>query len=305
MRNETTANKGNISKQNARECNIKIRLEFLFVDRKAREEIEAKLPSKSVTKSIYDVENADCWILTLKTQETSAHAAELLSDLHDHIVENYEPIVITNECSAYYNQVLFPLFNDFERQLRKLLYLKSALNQTEGNETIIRNLEEQDLGSIFEMLFTDTDFINSAKQQINEKSWKYTKEEILQILNGIPENTLWGQLIGADCVPTLRKNFSEIRKFRNDTMHAHNMSSAAFKKAEELIRSVNREIDSEISSVIGRTEKQNQTEEDRRFNSRLAAALNTLLSQRQSEQCAKLKQDFNERLSDLLKGLDS
>lgn len=275
-----------------------MRLEYLFVDRKDREEIEINLsPTNSVSKSIYDIENADCWILTLETQETSAHDADLLSELRDHIVEKYMPVEITNDCSAYYNQVLFPLFNDFERQLRTLLYLKSALNQTEGNETIIRNLEEQDLGSIFEMLFTDEDFINSAKQQINEKSWKYTKEEILQILNEIPENTMWNQLIGANCVPTLRKNFFEIRKFRNDTMHAHNMSAASFRRAEELIRSTNREIETEIGNVIGRAEKQNQTEQDRQFNNGLAAALNSLLSHRRSEQCAKLKQDFNERIA--------
>lgn len=275
-----------------------MRLEFLFLDRIGREEIEADLPSKdSVSKSIYDIENADCWILTLETQKTSSHDADLLSDLCDYIVDKYNPVEITNDCSAYYNQVLFPLFNDFERQLRKLLYLKSALNQTEESEVIIRNLEEQDLGSIFEMLFTDTDFITSAKQQVNEKSWKYTKEEILQILNEIPENTLWDRLIGADCVPTLRKNFFEIRRFRNDTMHAHNMSATDFRKAEEMLRSANREIESEITSVIGRTEKQNQTEEDRQFNSGLAAAINALLSRRQSEQYANIGQDFSERIA--------
>lgn len=275
-----------------------MKLEYLFLDGKDREKMEAYQPAdRRVRRELADIENADCWAAVFETADDSSEGADLLSDVHGYVMAEFRPVVITNESSAYYNQVLFPLFNSFERKLRKLLYFKSALNRTENDEQNIGCLEEQDLGSIFEMLFTDTDFITAAKQRINEKAWKYTKDEILETLNGIPENVLWDSLIGPRCAPTLRKDFAAVRLYRNDTMHAHNMDKDSFKKAHALLCAINGELDEEIRHMIGRKTEHTQTEMDRQFNAGMAAALNTLIGHCQTEEYEKLKQGINERLN--------
>lgn len=272
-----------------------MKIEFLFEDKKDRATIEAYMPSdKKIFRDIVDFENAECWVLVFRTDGDDSAGARLLSDIFTRITDWYHPVILTNECSAYYNQLLFPLFNDFERKLRKLLYLKSAFS-SDGGENISR-LEEMELGSIFEMLFTDDDFIAVSKQKINEKTWKYTKEEILEALNGIPENVLWDRLIGADCVPTLRRHFSDVRCCRNDTVHAHNIDAPAFKRAQALIVAVNGELDSEIESIIDRINGQVRTETDRQFNSGLAAAISALLKRR-AEEHARLRHEIGESLS--------
>ena len=146
-------------------------LEYLFVGSQNKDELYNYTPSSTkISKSINDIENSDCWTVSFQTIGNALNDANLLSGIHDQIVEKYHPIVITNESSAYYNKTLFPLYNDFERKLRKMLYLKSALAPSVDNNKNIENLESQDLGSIFEMLFTDTNFISCAKQKVNEKT---------------------------------------------------------------------------------------------------------------------------------------
>lgn len=69
-----------------------------------------------------------------------------------------------NESAAYFNKSLYPYFNEFERKLRKLLYLKSALQHDATASQNIKELESKDLGTIFELLFTDTQFIKDVKK---------------------------------------------------------------------------------------------------------------------------------------------
>lgn len=275
-----------------------MKLEYLFVDHKDRKALEnCAYPERKVHRELADIKGADHWAVTFRTDGDSPDDADLLSDIHEQITARFRPIVVTNESSAYYNQMLYPLFNGFERKLRKLLYFKSALNHAESSEKNIGCLEEQDLGSIFDMLFTDTDFITAARQRINEKAWKYTKKEILETLSGIPENVLWDDLIGPDCIPTLRKEFYQVRLYRNDTMHAHNMNKDAFRKAKALITAINAELDAEIEGAIGRNRDQKQTDTDRRFNIGLAAALNTLMKRGQTEEYERLRQTFTDGLT--------
>ena len=97
--------------------------EYLFTSDQHKADIETVEFVEKVKKSLRRMENSACWILVLEVKGESEDAAKLLDPINTQICEKYAPTVLTNECSCYFNKSLFPIINEFERKLRKLLYL--------------------------------------------------------------------------------------------------------------------------------------------------------------------------------------
>ena len=138
------------------------------------------------------------FIVAIEMKGDSEPNAKKLSDINDLIVSNAAPTVLSNGAAAYFNKVLFPLVNDFERKLRKLLYAASALKPTEKDT--IGNLEEQDFGTIFDALFLDRDFWNRVKGFVggNKKTgegWSGYYYELKDFLDNEKEDLLWDRLL--------------------------------------------------------------------------------------------------------------
>ena len=252
--------------------------EYLFMSDQYKADLENLSISPKVTKEITAIENSKCWTLLISVPGESMEAAKILDPLNRKVCENYRPTVLANECSAYFNKALYPIVNEFERKLRKLLYLASSLHGDENSQKVIVGLEEQELGNIFETLFSDAAFVKKAKETINKTlSWQFTRAELLDAINKLDENRLWTLLLGDDCVETLCSSFSEIRNYRNDVMHAHNIDYEQFNKAHKLFKKVNTELDSAIGKLIGAKETNTEvTSTD--FNNTLSSALAALHS---------------------------
>lgn len=92
-------------------------------------------------------------------------------------MDNYRPTVLSNGCAAYYNKFLYPYFNEFERKLRKLLYLKSALSEDKRDSETIKDLESKDLGAIFALLFADPQFNQDVRERVKNKRAIYKKRD--------------------------------------------------------------------------------------------------------------------------------
>lgn len=150
--------------------------------------------------------------------------------------------MLSNGCSAYYNKALYPHFNEFERKLRKLLYLKSALSRDAKDSVLIKNLESKDFGEIFTLLFSDAQFVKDTRNLLNKKTWQFTKDEIIVAIQKIIESTVWDNLIGKDTVPLLRSDFVRVKTYRNDIMHAHSMEASEFVDATRLIKAINKQL---------------------------------------------------------------
>lgn len=89
-------------------------------------------------------------ILLIETKGNNEPNAKKLSEIHEEIILKNQLIVLNDGCSEYFNKSLFPLINEFERKLRKLLYLAASLadsNNIKGIENI-KDLEKEDLGKI-------------------------------------------------------------------------------------------------------------------------------------------------------------
>lgn len=223
--------------------------EYLFIDGTLKAKFK-KDRFKTVNIEICDIENSDCWIATCSIDGDNKESANALSVVHEYIMNNYRPTVLSNGCSAYYNKFLYPFFNEFERKLRKLLYLKSALSGDKSDCETIKDLESKDFGAIFALLFSDSQFIQNVRKSINEKTWQFTKSELLDVLQEISENTLWDKLLGENAVQSLRSDFVRVKEFRNDVMHAHNMNASSFSAALKLIKKINKQLDAELRKII-------------------------------------------------------
>lgn len=263
--------------------------EYLFSGEKYRYEVE-HYTYKSVKVKTYDIENSDCWIVTFSLDGENERNANILSVVNDFVVDKFHPTILSNGCSAYYNRALYPRFNEFERKLRKLLYLKSALSQDTGDTGVIKDLESKDLGEIFTLLFSDAQFVKDVKKSINEKTWQFTKTEILATLQQISESTLWDRLIGNDAVPSLSTDFTQVKQFRNDVMHAHNMGTVSYNSALNLLKGINRQLDIEIDKIIIAKAKTPQHEDRQDFNTVIENAIKEMNT---------TKQDWREQLAEV------
>ena len=248
--------------------------EYLFTSDEHRHTVEQYAP-ESCEKDIYDIDNSDCWIVTYSKEGTNESSAKIFSSVHSYIVNNFHPTVLSNECSAYYNKALYPHFNEFERKLRKLLYLKSALSRDAKGSALIKDLESKDFGEIFTLLFSDAQFVQGTKALVNNKTWQFTKDEILAAIEAISENTVWDNLIGKDAVPLLRSDFAKVKSFRNDIMHAHSMETAKYNEAAKLIKEINKQLDAEIGNIIG-TKETVQGDSAQDFNAALGDAIRNM-----------------------------
>ncbi len=251
--------------------------EYLFTTEEHKVEVERFTVSDKIQKEIKNIENSSCWTLCLSIDSESEEAAKLLDSLNTQIYERYKPTVLSNECSAYFNKSLFPIVNEFERKLRKLLYLASALQGDRDAHKVIIDLESKDLGEIFTTLFSDSNFVRCVREKINQKTWQFTRDEIYTLVGKLDENTLWDALLGCDCVKTLRKQFIELRTYRNDVMHAHNITLTQYRLAKRLFQNVNEELDSAIGKLIG-AQAENEPVTPANFNSTLGSALSSLHS---------------------------
>lgn len=270
--------------------------EYLFISKEHKEEIKT-YSYEQVKTEIYDIENSDCWILTFSCSNENENNAKKLSNVNNYITDNYHPIILSSGCSSYYNRKLYPCFNEFERKLRKLLYLKSALSQNSKDAETIKDLESKDFGEIFTLLFSDVQFVQNVRKSVNDKSWQFTKAEILSTLDNIQETTVWDRLIGENSVPLLRSDFIKVKAFRNDVMHAHSMDTSTYKSALNLIKTINNQLDTEIGKIIGEKEDALEIDNEKDFNVAIADAIKDMNAVKENkslqEQVAELQSSIS------------
>lgn len=254
--------------------------EYLFLSDEYRSIVEHYKPN-GVTVEISNIENTPLWVAVFSVNGKNEDSAQKLSDAHNTLTE-YSPLVLSCESSEYYNRMLFPLVNELERKLRKLLYLAVSISDNTEAKKSIQRLEEKDFGEIFDLLFIDMAFVTKlktrvnadAKSEFNGKS-KYSKQEILSYLDGLEENLLWDVILGKDDVPTLRRRFRDVQTYRNDVMHAHNIEVRVFGKADYLFKKINKELDIAIGKLIGQAED-NLYSQDHEVNNALTSAITTM-----------------------------
>lgn len=190
----------------------------------------------------------EAFIVKYYTDTNNEDDAKLLSELDEVIRSEFHTTTLTNEAAAYFNKRLYPLFNEFERKLRKVIYLASTYNDVKEAESVVNNIEKYTFEQMYKILFTDERLKKNVTSRFNNGN-NYSKKDLIAIIQDIPESTTWHVIFGdaLECVPD---DFLRIKEYRNDTMHAHNINYKEFISAKNLLNKVNQAIDKEIGLYL-------------------------------------------------------
>lgn len=223
--------------------------EYLLQDENIKKNISDYKPEKASIK-LYQVEKGKCWYAQISVNGSNEQAARALSDIDMYVQEHFAVTLLRSDCSAYFTNKLYPLLSSFERTLRKLLYIFSAINNDDESAKNINELEKKTIGQIFTMLFIDDAFVSSIKDSIKGANRDiFSKDDILKLISSVDEKTVWDSLMGDDIVPTLRKNFQEVRSIRNNVMHVHNINWNEYENSRKLLRKIIKEMDIALDDV--------------------------------------------------------
>ncbi|MBM7024097.1 hypothetical protein [Treponema sp. Marseille-Q4523] len=195
-------------------------------------------------------------IIEFNKNEDDEDAAKSLSIIDTDIRSKYSSLqLIENDASAFFNKELYPLFNTFERDLRKVLYLAKALIGNDGSSTQssvkevahkINNLELLDFGKLYILLFTSESFYKDFTKKFEKlkSDSPYNKKQLEKLISDIPEHSLWAKLEYAkEIAPNITESFWEIKEYRNDVMHTHNIDYVKYQKIKNLMVTVNTELE--------------------------------------------------------------
>lgn len=156
--------------------------------------------------------------------------AKKLDEIKNAVCESLEQdnlFIITDEVASYYCYRLYPLMANFERGLRKVLYITSIKSKDEKVIALCKEIEQQEFAKIYQMLFSDTAYVTQAKEIVNSKSLQLSKHDILKQLSNIEESTLWCKLFAGQ-YSYIPENFLAIKDGRNKIMHSRNICYAEY-----------------------------------------------------------------------------
>lgn len=227
-------------------------IEYLFLTDNLRNKVKEYIDSFASSHDEFvfffiDSENSTYWILRCELTGGSETTAKKLSDLDEIIINSFSPITLINEASAYFNKKLYPLVNSFERHLRTFVYIKAAMCNDPALNQKISKLEEKDFGEITNILFVDSSFLKEAKDLVKTH---ISRSDLIDALEKIPECTNWSKMVTSDSLESVQKRFNQLKEYRNDVMHAHNINFQRYKEIKHLYESVNSELSKDIDSTV-------------------------------------------------------
>lgn len=233
-------------------------LEYLFFDRKYRQIIEAfnqeleklntdgsKTPLLQITYRDFD--ELECWIVRYERSGNNEAIAKQSSEISDRICQKFSPTILTDESAEYFNKSLYPLINKFERLLRKFLYLKVSRCDVGRFKSVISDIEKKDFGDIYTILFVDSNFRSAARDKIKKLN---TRAEMFEAIDALQESTAWHILVGDSVLSIIKDNFDLLKEYRNDVMHAHNISWDKYKKAKTLFSDANTQLEQQLNLLL-------------------------------------------------------
>ena len=200
-------------------------IEFLYKDDSYETVIEGIKGSLNLEENeiIYTpVVQAGLNIFSFKKTGENEDSAKKLDKVKEIIFKSLPQdnlFVITDGTSSYFCQRLYPQMAMFERSLRKVLYLASIKSKDEKGIENCKKIEEQEFAGIYQMLFSDSNYVLEAKKVVNSGSPAFSKYDILKQLKDIDEHNMWNKLFNG-MYPYISENFLDIKNGRNKIMHS-------------------------------------------------------------------------------------
>lgn len=220
-----------------------MKLQFLYTDDSYKEKIHDIKLEDSVTLS--HTNESNLFIFSYEVKGENSDVAEVLSSIKSqvlNVVDKDKCFLLTDGASEYYNKQLYPLYNQFERELRQVVCMCAVKKGDKTAKEFALNLEKLDFSEIKVRLFTNVSFYEKVKKILeNSKSSKISKQDFIKEIETIPEYILWNRMFTKKFT-YISDHFGQLQKFRNDIMHAHNISYEDYKSSKKLVQKANLEL---------------------------------------------------------------
>lgn len=221
------------------------------IERIQNEESKLIVREIIVSNSLLKIANSDSHLLILSTESNNKHDAEALDLVSSQLEKKYNLLILSKGSSEHFNKMLYPSINEFERKLRKVLYLAASINNEKEASETIKNLETFDFGKLFGLLFEDNEFKKNVKNTLKtDMNGLYTKSEVIKQISSFEENNIWNRILGDNKAPTFLKNLMVIKEYRNNVMHAHNINFVRYRKIRNIYKTINGELDDIIEELL-------------------------------------------------------
>ena len=119
--------------------------------------------------------------------------------------------------------------------------------QPTASEELEARFSELELGEIYTILFIDNNFRAAARDKIKKLN---TRAEMYEAIDALQESTAWHILVGDEVLTIIKDNFDLLKEYRNDVMHAHNISWEKYKKAKKLFTDANDALERELNQLL-------------------------------------------------------
>lgn len=216
-----------------------MKIEIFFPNDNYQQKLKNLLLDNSV--SIKQDNQNGIYVLSVDICGEEECCAKSLSEILEEIktkCQNENLFISKNEASAFFNRQLYPHFNNFERDLRRLIYI-IAIKSNDPNINIIADgIEKLDFGEIGNEIIYNKKPVKAYKNKIqNNPNTKFYRQ---QALADAKDKTLWSFMVEENSF--ILEHFEQIMNYRNDVMHAHNMDYINYCKALIIITSANEEL---------------------------------------------------------------
>ena len=220
-----------------------MKLEILFRDKNFKDQIIGlKIPEgvscqiknqAGLCSVIYEINQTN-------TLDYSFDSARRLSNIRDQFIGKEEDCYIAiDEASEFYNLTLYPKFNAYERNLRNLIYCIAIKS---GDREMFRFADSM-IGPNFKQtmsrLFDSQKYLNKIKKRTRDNP--FIQEMTVMEMDGLQKKSLWSYFVTQDSY--LANNWKGLVAYRDQVMHAGNMSHKYFIEVFSAIEEASHEVD--------------------------------------------------------------
>lgn len=224
-----------------------MQIELYFPNDNYQQKLKNLLSDNTV--SIKQNNQNGIYILSIDICGEDESCAKSLSEILEEITtkcpnENF--FISKNEASVFFNRQLYPHFNNFERNLRRLIYIIAIKSNDSNMNSIADKIENFDFGEIGNEIIYNKKTVKAYKDQIqNDPNTKFYRRKALA---DAKDKTLWSFMV--EDKTFFVEHFEQLTTYRNDVMHAHNMDYTNYCKALILITGANEELYSLICHYL-------------------------------------------------------
>lgn len=229
-----------------------------------------------IAKRSWKQKGKENYLLRLTSPVEKRKGAKALCEVNARVLKmlnekQYVFRLLINQASQYYVKELYPLVCEFETKLRKFIQsvlfdlnekaevevckkLKKADIIKEDKLTALNCnfLEYAELGDIMEFLFANDELYKEVDiyKKATENRFK-TREELIEFIKNSEKKTIWDEFFAKDFSDSiLPKKLQEIKDFRNDVMHFHEIDDEHYEKAKVALQEGIADLDKQIKKGI-------------------------------------------------------